>query len=63
MRLKEKCNTKSCGCAEDNALATVKMCVIFLLFNPSLSLAAPIEPRKRPYEVKKKNHTKHTHPA
>lgn len=43
--------TKSCGCAGDNELATVKMCVIFLPFSASLLLAAPMEPKKRPYEV------------
>lgn len=45
--------TKSFGCAGAKELATVNMCVIFLLFSPSLLLAAPIDPKKRPYELKR----------
>lgn len=39
---------KSFGCAGSNVLATVKMWVIFKLFNSLLFEAAPTEPRKRP---------------
>lgn len=45
--------TKSLGCAGLIELATVNMCVIFLLFNSFLLFAAAIEPKKRPYGVKK----------
>lgn len=44
--------TKSFGYEGSNELATVKMCVMFKFFSSSLLLAAPIEPKKRPWNMK-----------
>lgn len=45
--------TKSFGKEGGNELATVKMCVIFLLLSASLLVAAPTEPKNRPWEIKR----------